>query len=244
VVPPLADEERLLDSSPVAVVVRPVPVGTSLSAEKLAKLFARCQGAGIPLIADEHGSGMGRCGALLAHPGRLQADFAVLGASLAGGDLPIGACLCTDQAWEQALRDSDDVVGTFQEGAGPLPCTAALTSLDLLVERRLGERARAVGETWRTALAARLAGLTCVLEVGGEGLLAWVKLSLPALMPAICLARNHRVLCGLDRSVPEALVFMPPLDVDEGLLATATEALAQTLHPYSSGGEAGQAAAG
>jgi adenosylmethionine---8-amino-7-oxononanoate aminotransferase len=106
-------------------------------AEFLNELLKHCKQHGIICIADEVMTGFGRTGKLFASEYCEQKpDIICLSKGLTGGTLPLGVTACTAQIHEAFIQD--DKYKTFFHGhsftANPLGCTAALASLDLLME--------------------------------------------------------------------------------------------------------------
>ena len=92
---------------------------------------------GIICIADEVMTGFGRTGRLFASEYMEERpDIICLSKGLTGGTMALGVTACTNRIYEAYL--SDDKMKTFFHGhsftANPLACTAALASLDLLLE--------------------------------------------------------------------------------------------------------------
>jgi adenosylmethionine---8-amino-7-oxononanoate aminotransferase len=88
-------------------------------------------------IADEVMTGFGRTGKFFASD-YLQhtPDIVCLSKGLTGGTMALGATACTDRIYEAYV--TDDKLKTFFHGhsftANPLACTAALASMDLLLQ--------------------------------------------------------------------------------------------------------------
>jgi adenosylmethionine-8-amino-7-oxononanoate aminotransferase len=103
----------------------------------LDQLLQEVRGQGILCIADEVLTGFGRTGSLFAGD-RLdqKADIICLSKGLTGGTMALGVTAATERIFEAFL--SDDRRLTLFHGhsftANPLACTAALASLDLLLE--------------------------------------------------------------------------------------------------------------
>ena len=92
---------------------------------------------GIICIADEVMTGFGRTGRLFASEYiEERPDIICLSKGLTGGTMALGVTACTDRIYNSYL--SEDKLKTFFHGhsftANPLACTAALASLDLLLE--------------------------------------------------------------------------------------------------------------
>ncbi len=103
----------------------------------LDQLLEEARGQGILCIADEVLTGFGRTGSLFAGERLNQkADIICLSKGLTGGTMALGVTAATEHIFEAFL--SDDRRLTLFHGhsftANPLACTAALASLDLLLE--------------------------------------------------------------------------------------------------------------
>jgi len=88
-------------------------------------------------IADEVMTGFGRTGRLFASEYMEEKpDIICLSKGITGGTMALGVTACTDRIYQAYL--SDDKLKTFFHGhsftANPLACTAALASMDLLME--------------------------------------------------------------------------------------------------------------
>lgn len=106
-------------------------------ASLLNDLLKTCKASGVICIADEVMTGFGRTGQLFASAYCEQKpDIICLSKGLTGGTLPLGITACTDAIYQAYV--TDDKYKTFFHGhsftANPLGCTAALASLDLLME--------------------------------------------------------------------------------------------------------------
>lgn len=145
--------------------VRELPEGYIAQARELTRA------AGALLIIDEVQTGMGRCGAWMAHhllaPGVVP-DVVTLAKGLGGG-IPIGAVVATGAA--ASLLQPGQHGTTF--GGNPVACAAALAVIDTIRSQGLLERVRDLGEQW----VAQLSALDGVSEVRGRGLLRGVGLA-------------------------------------------------------------------
>jgi adenosylmethionine-8-amino-7-oxononanoate aminotransferase len=106
-------------------------------ASLLNELLMHCKEEGIICIADEVMTGFGRTGKLFAS-GYIDTkpDIICLSKGLTGGTMALGVTACSERIYDAYLQD--DVYKTFFHGhsftANPLACTAALASLDLLLQ--------------------------------------------------------------------------------------------------------------
>ena len=95
------------------------------------------------LITDEIQSGLGRTGKLLAAEWEgVRADMVTLGKALSGGMYPVSAVVA-----------SKEILGVFQPGehgstfgGSPLACAVAREALKVIVEEKLSEHARELGD--------------------------------------------------------------------------------------------------
>lgn len=145
--------------------VRELPEGYIARARELTRA------AGALLIIDEVQTGMGRCGAWMAHhllaPGVVP-DVVTLAKGLGGG-IPIGAVVASGAA--ASLLQPGQHGTTF--GGNPVACAAALAVIDTIRSQGLLERVRELGEQW----AGQLSALEGVTQVRGRGLLRGVGLA-------------------------------------------------------------------
>lgn len=118
----------------------------------LEALIRSCRAREVICIADEVMTGFGRTGKLFAssHIG-LSPDIICLSKGLTGGTMPLGITACTGQIYDAFV--TDDKLKTFFHGhsftANPLACTAALASLDLLLEESCQQSIRMIAEEHR-----------------------------------------------------------------------------------------------
>jgi len=118
-------------------------------AHYLDELLKICKKNNILTIADEVMTGFGRTGELFAM-GKLtqQPDIMCLSKGLTGGTMALGVTSCTENIYNAFL--SDDKLKTFFHGhsftANPVACSAALASMDLLLQPETMENIRRISE--------------------------------------------------------------------------------------------------
>lgn len=141
----------------------------------LADAARLCRERDVLFIADEIQTGLGRTGDLFACDAeRVRPDVLIVGKALGGGYYPVSAVVSS-----RALMDlfgAGDHGSTF--GGNPLASAIARTALDVIVEERLAERAKRIGERVLSALRAMKSPK--VKEVRGRGLLVGIELTVPA----------------------------------------------------------------
>ncbi len=202
---PFGDAEamrRTVDDTVAAVILEPVQgmAGARACApEFLRAAREACAAAGAVLIYDEVQCGVGRTGAFTAAESLgVTPDILTLAKGLASG-LPIGAVVASPAV--TATIGTGDLGSTF--GGGPVPCAAALATLDVIAEEGLLENAARVGA--RLAGGARRLGL----RVQGLGLLLGLVLERPAAEVQRALF-GRRILTGTSTD-PRVLRLLPPL---------------------------------
>ena len=195
--------DAAVDDTIAAVVMEPVQGlagARDLSVEFLRAARRLCDARGALLAFDEVQCGVGRCGAFTAAEAYgVVPDVLTLAKGLASG-LPIGAVMTTPAIGDRLAVG--DLGSTF--GGGPVPCAAALATLDVIERENLIANAVEVGDYIRAgALALGIPAVT------GRGLLVGLRLGRPA-VPVQRALFERRVLTGT-ASDPEVLRLMPPL---------------------------------
>jgi len=211
---------RTVDDTVAAVILEPVQGMAGARAcppDFLRAAREACDAAGAVLIFDEVQCGVGRTGAFTAAESLgVTPDVITMAKGLASG-LPIGAVVASPAV--TATIGVGDLGSTF--GGGPVPCAAALATLDVIAEERLLENAARVGA--RLAGGARRLGL----RVQGLGLLLGIVLERPAADVQRALF-GKRILTGTSTD-SRVLRLLPPLTFSEEeadlLLAALQEVL-------------------
>ncbi|CCE01705.1 4-aminobutyrate--2-oxoglutarate transaminase [Bradyrhizobium sp. STM 3809] len=126
-----------------------------------------CDAHGIVLIADEVQTGFGRTGRMFAMEHYdVQPDLVCVAKSLAGG-MPLSGVIGRAAIMDAA--EPGGLGGTY--GGNPLACAAALAVLDVFEQEKLLDRANAIGDRLRAAIArfSRANNLVPVSEPRGPG---------------------------------------------------------------------------
>ncbi len=214
--------EAMVDGSVAAVLVEPVQGlagARDASTEFLEAARGICDRTGAQLIFDEVQCGCGRSGAFTAAQSYgVVPDLLTLAKGIAGG-LPLGAVLVNEPIAGELGRG--DLGSTF--GGGPVPCAAALATLEVVRDEGLAERAGVAENTIRR----RAADLPAVTRVTGRGLLLGLVLDREAVAVQTALVERG-ILVGSSVD-PAVLRLLPPLVVDEAQLEELFNALEEVL---------------
>lgn len=210
---PFNDLEALaavVDLRCAAVLIEPVQLSAGVvpaTLEYLQGAQRLCREQGAVLILDETGSGMGRCGALLAEElYGVRADLLTLGCALGGG-LPLAAVLARGRSADQASDWLSPCAGEA------LLTVAGVAVLGALLDGGFFAQVREVAEHLREGLA-QLSRRHGHGALRGHGLL----LGLPLIGVSACAvqraARDQGLLLGIARR--DCLRLSPALTVSHG----------------------------
>jgi acetylornithine aminotransferase len=217
--------EKALTSHTAAVMLEPVQGegGVHVADRAYLKgLRELCQARDVLLMFDEIQTGMGRTGTLFAYEQLgVQPDVMTLAKGLGGG-VPIGACLATDEV--AAAFTPSTHASTF--GGNPLACAAALAVLRVLLEGRILEQSRRMGDYLAKGLLDCKDRLPIIKDVRGLGLLLGMELTIDG-RPVVtdCLARGLLINCTMER----VLRFVPPLIITQREIDRLLDTLSQVL---------------
>nr|WP_310942059.1 diaminobutyrate--2-oxoglutarate transaminase family protein [Streptomyces sp. gCLA4] len=187
---------------------------------------------GIPLIADEVQTGVGRTGAFwgVDHAGVVP-DVMVLSKAI-GGSLPLAVIVYRSglDVWTPGAH-----AGTFR--GNQLAMAAGTATLTFVRENRLAERAAVLGDRMMAALRGLASGHPCIGDVRGRGLMIGLELvdpdtgaAAPALAAAVrqeCLERGLIVELGGRHGAVVRL--LPPLTLTDEQAAAVLDRLADAI---------------
>ena len=207
----LEELERAVTDKTAAIMLEPIQGEGGVHVadrEYLKQARHLCTKKDVLLIFDEVQTGMGRTGTLFAYEQLgVQPDIMTLAKGLGGG-MPIGACLATD-AVAQAFSPGSHA-STF--GGNPLACAAGLAVCRVLLEGKVLDQARRMGEYFSKGLLDCKELHRVVREVRGLGLLQGIELDMDGkIVVAECLARGI-LINGTGEHV---LRFVPPLIITQ-----------------------------
>lgn len=203
--------ESLVSDKTAAVMLEPIQGegGVHVADQTYLKnLREFCTQRDILLIFDEVQTGMGRTGTLFAYQQLgVEPDIMTLAKGLGGG-MPIGACLAKESV--AAVFTAGSHASTF--GGNPLACAAGLAVCKVLIEGRVLDQARRMGDYLAKSLADCKDRHRAVRDVRGLGLLQGMELDADAkAIVADCLSRGVLVNATSER----VLRFVPPLIISQ-----------------------------
>ncbi|OQW36843.1 MAG: acetylornithine aminotransferase [Nitrospira sp. SG-bin1] len=203
--------ESMVNEKTAAIMLEPIQAeGGVYVADRdyLKNLREFCTHRDILLIFDEIQTGMGRTGTFFAHEQLgVKPDIMTLAKGLAGG-VPIGACLAIESV--AAAFTPGSHASTF--GGNPLACAAALAVCRVLLEGKVLDQARRMGEYFAKGLADCKDRHRIVKDVRGLGLLQGMELEVDArAVVSDALARGMMINAATER----VLRFVPPLVITQ-----------------------------
>jgi acetylornithine/succinyldiaminopimelate/putrescine aminotransferase/predicted amino acid dehydrogenase len=239
-------EAALLQKDVAALIVEPVQGEGGMRVQPPGYLQCAanlCRRAGTLLVLDEVQTGLGRTGAMFGyqHHGAIDADVLLLAKALGGGLVPLGAVLCRDDAWCEAMGRLHSSTFANSHLTTAVGC-AALSEIEA-DDRALVHRARLRGEQLREGLEKLAAEFpTAIAAVRGQGLMHGIELcpwsgatsyfnalasSCGYAVPIVAgyLLSEHRVLMAPTFNANNVLRVQPPLTIREDEIAVILRAL-------------------
>lgn len=194
---------------------------------------ALCNQYGALLVFDEIPTGLGKTGRMFASQHfDVIPDITVLGKALGGGILPIAATIVrADIEVDPTLP-----IGHYTHEKNPVTARAALTTLQIIEQDGLAERARHLGEYGLARLKEIAACHSAIRQVRGIGLLMTLEFDSakntgrdPAELAEAVAVRALATGLNVTATEGRGITISPPLVVSEGELNAALEILADTL---------------
>lgn len=218
--------ESLVTEKTTAIMLEPIQGegGVHVADQAYLKhLRELCTQKDILLIFDEVQTGMGRTGTLFAYEQLgVEPDIMTLAKGLGGG-MPIGACLAKEAV--AAVFTAGSHASTF--GGNPLACAAGLAVCRILIEGRVLEQARRMGDYLAKGLADFKDRHHAVRDVRGLGLLQGLEVEIDAkAVVADCLTRGVLVNATSER----VLRFVPPLIITQAEIDRVLETLSSIFN--------------
>ena len=200
-------------------------------------VHAACHKHGALLIMDEIPTGLGKTGKMFAFDhDDIQPDIVVLGKSLGGGMLPIAGVI--------ARRDLD-VVGDFAIGhytheKNPITARAALTTLDIIKDEGLVDRAAHLGARAMNRLRDALQNNPHVGDIRGRGVMFGIEIVTDRDSRTADPNRAERIYytclekgLSFKISASNVLTLSPPMVISETDLDTALSIVIDAIKAHS-----------
>tara|TARA_B100001964_G_scaffold69343_1_gene78651 strand:+ start:60 stop:1364 length:1305 start_codon:yes stop_codon:yes gene_type:complete len=201
----------------------------------LRELKRKCEERGALLIVDEAQTGLAKLGSMWGfdHEGVTPDIFTI--SKHFGGGVAISATITTDEI-EEKVSASGLVVG-HSHSNDPMPCNAAIASIDIILEEMLVDVSNRIGAYWREHLERLAKKHEIIGDVRGRGLLQGIELvtDRQTREPAYDQGRAIGRWClenGLILSVRRkgsVFRFVPPFTTTEAQLDQAAEILDQAI---------------
>lgn len=184
-----------------------------------------CVEANVLFIGDEIQTGLCRTGKMLAcdHE-NVRPDILILGKALSGGMLPVSAVLADDQIM-MTIKPGEHG-STY--GGNPLACAVAITSLQVLKDEKLAERAEQLGQLLRDEI--EKLNSPFISLVRGKGLLnaIVIKHSNPEAAWDLCMEMKENGLLAKPTH-GDKIRFAPPLVITEEQIHECVEIIRKSL---------------
>ena len=203
-----------------------------------------CDKYDVLLIVDEIQTGVGRSGTFwTSDQFEIEPDI-LTSAKALGGGMPISATMiCSDLITDEFSKGEWAI---FSLGGGPMLCAAANTTLDIILEEKLVDRAVKLGKQMMGRLKEMEEKHPLIGEIRGKGVFLGVELvkdrktKEPAVEEAVMTAEkalkkgliinlNYRAGYG------NVLKMKPPLTMEEDLIDKGMDILDETLGEVESG---------
>ncbi len=222
--------EAAITPNTVAFIVEPIQGEGGVlvpPAGYLKKVREICSKHRVLFVADEIQTGLGRTGKMFCWEwDGAKPDAIIVGKALSGGLYPVSAFLAGAEV--MGVFNPGDHGSTF--GGNPLGCAIGRAALKVLVDEKLAERARELGDWFMGEL--RKIEAPHIKDVRGKGLLIGVELDGPA--RTYCEALMGRGILAKETH-DHVVRFAPPLVVAKKVLEWAlthiTEVLQMSLEP-------------
>lgn len=207
----------------------------------LRALKDRCEERGMLLIVDEAQTGLAKLGTMwgFEHEGVVPDIFTV--SKHFGGGVEISAVVTTPEIEERVAERG--FVMNHSHTNDPLPCAAAIASIELILEENLVEVARTIGTYWRHHLLELQEEFELIGDVRGKGLLQGIELvhDRASKQPASELGKaiaDHCLTSGLIFSVRRGgsvFRFVPPFTTTTAQMDQAREILGSAFRAVLDG---------
>lgn len=206
-----------------------------------------CTKYGALMIVDEIQTGLGRTGKIFAcEEENVTPDIMCIAKSLGGGIMPIGAFMTTTTVWEKSFGGMEKcLLHTSTFGGNTLACAAGIAAINLLMEKKLQDNAKQMGDYLISGLEMLKKRYNIIKDIRGRGLMVGIefetteksiinKVTMGAVnrfyseytgaMVSGELLNNHQIITAYTLNNPNVIRLEPPLviskeDIDKVLNA-------------------------
>ena len=240
------ENEFKKDKNIVAFLVEPIQGEAGVNVpepEYLKKVRSLCSEYNVLMIADEIQTGLGRTGSLLASCGNcscesscqqqstyVRPDILILAKALSGGTYPISAVLCDSEIMEVIQPGQHG--STF--GGNPFAASIAKKALEIIIDEKLAQNARVLGEIFRSEMNKYIKSSKIVKLVRGKGLLNAIVINDSEDSQTawnICLSlRDNGLLAKPTHG--NVIRFAPPLVMTEDQLYDCISIITSTIKEF------------
>jgi predicted acetylornithine/succinylornithine family transaminase len=207
----LKDVKAKITDNTCAIMVEPIQVEGGInipSDDYLTGLRNLCNEKNLLLIFDEVQTAMGRTGKFFGYETfGVEPDIITMAKALGGG-VPIG-CMATKSHIAESLTPGSHA-STF--GGNPLVCSAALASINTIVDDKLAENAQRMGEYLMQKLLSLKERFSMIKDVRGRGLVIGVELGIEGKELVNQAIKSGLILNCIGTNV---IRFVPPLIINE-----------------------------
>ena len=225
---PAIEQVAAVNPNIVAVLVEPVQGESGVHVPEdgyIPHLRKICDEKGWLLMLDEVQSGMARTGKWFAHQLLgIRPDVMTLAKGLGNG-FPIGACLARGAA--AGVFTAGKHGSTF--GGNPLGCICALTTLSIIEDEGLVERAGNIGEKIRQGIAKRLAGTAGLRQIRGKGLMIGIELDRPC---GDLVMRGFEAGLLVNVTADTVVRLLPPLNLRDSEVQILIDGVASLIKSF------------
>ena len=181
-----------------------------------------CDERGAVLVFDEIQCGLGRTGTLFAYEDSgIEPDVALLAKALGNG-LPVAALLAKEEVAAALIPGSHG--NTF--GGNPICCASALAAVQTIIEEKIPQKAKEMGNYLLGKLAELKTKVNCIIEIRGKGLMVGVEFNQPV-KEIIKKMRENGVIVGMAGA--NVLRMVPPLIITKDQIDTAVQNLEEII---------------
>lgn len=233
---PFGDADALsavVSENTAAVLLEPIqaeigaltpPVGYLVAAREI------CDRCGTLLMVDEVRTGMGRTGSLFAiEEEHVTPDVLILGKSLGGGIVPIGAIVARPHLWGRFGLSFAMTASSF--AGNRLACVSALAALETMAEENILERGRSAAATLWKNLTEIVAGYPGTMaRLTGRGMLIGLHMrNRRTANKLVCQAIRRGLLISTAFCNSRCILIEPPLIAGPTELLRGLETLREAL---------------